>query len=81
MLVCCLEEGMLSVHLHVPCNSINDSLFVIDHIELQETFNSRQVNALQPNTAAQIEVEFMGDLISNITELKIRAALDDNIVS
>ena len=72
---------MLSVHLHVPCNSINDSLFVIDHIELQETFNSRQVNALQPNMAAQIEVEFMGDLISNITELKIRAALDDNIVS
>jgi hypothetical protein len=31
--------------------------------------------------AAQIEVEFMGDLISNVTELKVRAALDNNIVS
>jgi hypothetical protein len=31
--------------------------------------------------AAQIEVEFMGNLVSNVTELKVRAALDNNIVS
>lgn len=31
--------------------------------------------------AAQIEVEFMRDLIINLAELQVRAALDDNIVS
>jgi hypothetical protein len=81
LLVSCLEEAMLSVQLHIPCNSINDSLFIIDHIELQETFNSRQVNAYQPNMATQIKIEFMGDLVSYITELKVRAAFCDNIIS
>jgi hypothetical protein len=72
---------MLSVQFHVPCNRIDDVFVVINSIELKEAFNSCQVNALQPDMAAQIEVEFMRDLIINPAELKVRAALYDDIVS
>lgn len=77
----CLEERMFSVHFHIPCDRINESLFIIYNIELKEAFNSSRVNILQPNTASQIEIEFTRDLIINLAELKFRAALYYNIIS
>jgi hypothetical protein len=77
---------MFSVQFHVPCYHIDESFFVVNHIELQEAFNSSQVNALKPDIATQIEFKFLRVLILNLAilnlaELKLRAALDNNIVS
>jgi len=80
-LVCGLEKIVLTVKLHIPSDGEDLMRFIVDHVELEQSFNVRLVDILQPDFFAEVQLELSCLLVPHICILDIRAALYDHVVT
>jgi hypothetical protein len=81
--VASLEQIMLTVDLHVPCDGINQMLVVVNKVELEKTLDACLVDVLKLNIQTKVEVEGCLGLPvrRDINEGKFGAALGNKVVT
>jgi endonuclease IV len=52
-----LEETVLAVQLHVPCDQVDDVVDIVDQVELEQAINTCLVHAVQPDVLSKVDVE------------------------
>jgi len=57
LLVARLEETVLAVQLHVPCDQVDDVVDIVDQVELEQAINTCLVHAVQPDVLSKVDVE------------------------
>ena len=56
-LVARLEETVLAVKLHVPCDQVDDVVNIVDQVELEQAIHSCLVHAVEPDVLTKVDVE------------------------